>query len=85
MVNFQRIEPLPHIVIEREPEEQAYRPRQARGPSIQPRTNRKEHSESIKQQTTTSVEKLSELRKSFGVIPGRLLVLRLVSFDVDQR
>ena len=74
MVNFERIEPLPHIVIEREPRQELIRPRR-RGPSrIQPRSNRREHAERMKDQTTASAEELARLRASFGVAPDRFLV-----------
>ena len=85
MVNFERIELLPHIVIQREPLQELIRPRR-RGPSrIQPRSNRKEHAERMKGQTTASAEELARLRASFGVAPDRFLVLRLETIGGDQR
>ena len=85
MVNFERIEPLPHIVIEREPRQELIRPRR-RGPSrIQPRSNRREHAERMKDQTAASAAELARLRASFGVAPDRFLVLRLETLDGDQR
>ncbi len=85
MVSFQRIEPLPHIVIQREPSQESIRPRR-RGPSqIQPRSNRREHAERMKDQTAASAEELARLRGSFGIAPDRFLVLRLESLDGGQR
>ena len=85
MVSFRHFEPLPHIVIQREPEEHEFRPRRAVGQKIQPRTDRREHAEHMKQQTTVSAEQLARLRAAFGVVPGRLLILRVETLDVDQR
>jgi hypothetical protein len=56
-----------------------------RGPKVQPRTNRQEHAERMKQQIRVSAERLARLRASFGVVPGRLLILRMESLDVSQR
>ena len=84
MVNFGRIEPLPHIAIQREPPQESIRPRHP-GPSrIQPRSDRREHAERMKDQTTASAAELARLRASFGVAPDRLLVLRLDVLDSDQ-
>ena len=85
MVNFERLEPLPHIVIQREPQQTLIRPR-GRGPSgIQPRPNRREHADLMKEQTATSAAELARLRESFGVAPNRFLVLRLETLDGEQR
>lgn len=85
MVNFERIEPLPHIVIQREPRQELIRPR-GRGPSrIQPRSNRREHAERMKDQTAASAAELARLRASFGVAADRFLVLRLETLDGEQR
>ena len=85
MVNFERIEPLPHIVIQREPQQALIRPR-GRGPSsIQPRSNRREHADRMKDQTAASAAELARLRASFGVAPDRFLVLRLETLDGEQR
>ena len=84
MANFKRIEPLPHIVIEREPPQESFRTRRGR-PGIRPRSNRREHAERIKDQTAASASKLARLRESFGVSPDRFLVLRLETLDSDQR
>ena len=85
MVNFERIEPLPHIVIQREPRQELIRPRR-RGPSrIQPRANRREHAERMKDQTAASAAELAMLRASLGVAPDRFLVLRLETLDGEQR
>ncbi len=86
MFNFQRIEPLPHIAIEREPDERPIRFRPFPGaPKVHPRDNRQEHADTMKQQTQTSTEELSRLRATFGIDPRLLLVLRLESLDVDQQ
>ena len=84
MVSFERLEPLPHLVIQREPDQREIRPRPGRGPNAQPRSDRKDHAEHMKQQTAVSADQLAALRASFGIIPGRLLVLRLESLDVNQ-
>ena len=85
MVNFERIEPLPHIAIQREPQQALIRPH-GRGPSrIQPRSNRREHADRMKDQTAASAAELARLRESFGVAPDRFLVLRLETLDGEQR
>ena len=85
MVNFERIEPLPHIAIQREPQQALIRPR-GRGPSrIQPRSNRREHADRMKDQTAASAAELARLRASFGVAPDKFLVLRLETLDGEQR
>ena len=85
MVNFERIEPLPHIVFEREPAQPSVRTRPFPGFRIQPRQNRRRHAGQLKRQTEEATAKLEQLRSSFGVIPGRLMVLRLDTIDVNQR
>ena len=85
MVNFERIEPLPHIVIQREPQQAEVRPRGRGGSRVKPRSNRRQHAEHMKGQTSVSVDELAGLRALFGVIPDRLLVLRLVTLDANQR
>ena len=85
MVNFERLELLPHIVIQREPQQALIRPRR-RGPSgIQPRSNRREHADLMKDQTVASAAELARLRESFGVAPDRFLILRLETLDGEQR
>ena len=84
MVEFQRLEQLPHILIQREPAQPLYRPRPGRGAKVQPRLDRQQHADRIKEQTFASVEQISKLRAEFGVVPGRLLVLRLQTLDADQ-
>lgn len=85
MVNFERIEPLPHIVIQREPKQELIRPRGRGGSRIQPRPNRHEHAERMKNQTSASAAELEKLRTSFGLAPDRFLVLRLETIDGEQR
>ena len=85
MVNFERIEPLPHIVIRREPQQASIRSRGRGGVRIQPRSNRREHSDRMKDQTATSTAELARLRASLGVAPDRFLVLRLESLGGAQR
>ena len=85
MVNFERLEPLPHIVIQREPRQPLLRPRGRGGSRIQPRPNRREHAERMKDQTAASAGELARLRASFGVAPDRFLVLRLETLDGGQR
>ena len=85
MVNFERTEPLPHIVIQREPQQGLIRPRGRGGSRIQPRSNRREHAERMKGQTAASAAELERLRASFGVAPDRFLVLRLETLDGEQR
>ena len=85
MVSFQRIEPLPHIVIQREPSQELIRPGRRAPSQIQPRSNRREHAERMKDQTAASAAELARLRESFGMAPDRFLVLRLESLDGGQR
>ncbi len=85
MVNFERLEPLPHIVIQREPQQASIRPRGRGGSRIQPRPNRREHAERMKHQTAASAAELARLRASFGLAPDRFLVLRLETLDGEQR
>ena len=85
MVNFERIEPLSHIVIQREPQQGLIRPRGRGGSQVPPRTNRREHAERMKDQTSASAAELQRLRVSFGVAPDRFLVLRLETLDGQQR
>ena len=85
MANLERIEPLPHIVIQREPTQPSIRPRGRGGSHIQPRPNRREHAARMKDQTTVSAIQLARLRESFGVAPDRFLVLRLETLDGEQR
>ncbi len=85
MASFKRLDPLPHIVIQREPQQASIRSR-SRGPSrIQPRSNRREHAERMKDQTVASAAELARLRASFGVAPDRFVVLRLETLDGEQR
>ena len=84
MVNFERIEPLPHVVIQREPQQALIRPRGRGGSRIQPRSNRREHAERMKDQTAASATELARLRASFGVSPDRFLVLRLETLNGGQ-
>ena len=85
MVIFERIEPLPHIVIQREARQELIRPRGRGGSFLQPRMNRREHADRMKDQTAASTAALAGLRTSFGVAPDRFLVLRLESLDGGQR
>ena len=85
MVNFERIEPLPHIVIQREPPQGLIRARGRGGSRVNPRSNRREHAERMKDQTAASAAELERLRASFGVAPDRFLVLRLETLDGVQR
>ena len=85
MVNFERIEPLPHIAIQREPQQALIRSRGRGGSHVQPRSNRREHAERMKDQTAVSTAELARLRASLGVAPDRFLVLRLESLDGEQR
>ena len=85
MVSFERIEPLPHIIIQREPQQAEIRPRRYPGNRIQPRPNRRQHAERMKEQTTVSAAELARIRASLGVAPDRFLVLRLETLDVNQR
>lgn len=84
MANFERIEPLPHIVIQREPPQESTRTPPDRS-GTRPRSNRREHAERMKDQTAASTAVLTRLRKSFGMDPKRLLVLRLETLDSKQR
>ena len=74
-----------HIVFQREPTQPAVRPRRFPGLPIQRRPDRREHAEQLKRQTDASAAKLERLRTSLGVVPGRLMVLRLDTIDVNQR
>ena len=85
MVNFERFEPLPHIVFEREPQQALVRPTGHGGSRIQPRPNRRDHAERMKEQTAAAAAELARLRASFGVAPDRLLVLRVETLDGGQR
>ena len=85
MVSFNRIEPLPHIIIQREPQQAEIRPRPYPGNPVQPRSNRRQHAERMKEQTTVSAAELARIRASLGVAPDRFLVLRLETLDVNQR
>ncbi len=85
MVNFELFEPLPHIVIQRDPPQASLRPRRGGGSRIQPRPNRREHAERMKDQTVASAQELARVRASFGVAPDRFLVLRLETLDGGQR
>ena len=85
MVSFERIEPLPHIIIQREPQQAEIRPRRYPGNRIQPRSNRRQHAERMKEQTTVSAAELARIRASLGVAADRFLVLRLETLDVNQR
>ena len=85
MVNFERIEPLPHVAIQREPHQQLTRPSGRGGSRIIRRKDRREHAERIKGQTAASAAELARLRESFGVSPDRFLVLRLETLDGAQR
>ena len=85
MVNFERIEPLPHIAIQREPRQEQIRPRRGFLPTVQPRSNRRDHAERLKDQTAASAGELARLRASFGVAPDRFLVLRLDTLSGEQR
>lgn len=84
MANLERIEPLPHLVLQREPENPITRTRR---PNVRvlPRSNRILHSTRMKEQTEAAAQTLRYLRESFGVDPGTLLVLRLEVLDVNQR
>ena len=85
MVEFQRIEPLPHIEIQREPEESLVRARSFPGPRPRPRENRQQHSSRLRQEATAASAELGRLRSMYGVDPETLKVLRLDVVDVDQR
>ena len=85
MVNFERLEPLSHIVLQREPERPEIRPRISFPPGVVPRPDRRQHAEQMKEQTTASAAKLERLRAQSGVAPHRLLVLLLEVLDANQR
>ena len=85
MVNFERIDPLPHIAIRREPRQASIRPRGRGGARVQPRSNRREHAERMRDQTAVSAEELARVRASLGVAPDRFLVLRMETLDGAQR
>ena len=85
MARFERIDPLPHIVIQREPPQASIRPRGQRVSRVQPRPNRREHATRMKDQTAASAGELARLRASFGVAPDRFLVLRIEAIDGEQR
>lgn len=85
MVLFQRIDPLPHIEIQREADQGALRPRPARAAPIRRPDNRQEHGARLKEQTTVASEDIARVRRSLGIDPRRLLVLRFETLDVDQR
>ena len=86
MVNFERLEPLPHIVLQREAEQPTIRPRPFPGaPRVHPRPNRSVHAARIQNETSQAVSEVGSTRDRTGVVPGRLLVLRLETLDVNQR
>ena len=85
MAQFERLKSLPHIVIQREPERHAYRPRNAFPTRIVPRPDRRKHAQKMKEETTSSVAEIERLRVQLGIVPNRLLVLRLDVLDVNQR
>ena len=85
MVNFELLDRLPHIVIQREPRQESFRPRSGFRSKAQPRSNRRDHAERMKDQTAASAAKLARLRASVGVAPDRFLVLRLEALDGEQR
>lgn len=85
MANFERLESLPHVVLQREPELFEIRPRNAFPPRVVERSNRPQHAGRLKKETAASATKIERLRAQFGVDPHRLLVLRLEVLDVSQR
>ncbi len=85
MVTFRRLEPLPHIRLQREPEPAAIRPRSSSIPGVLPRPDRRKHAEHMKKKTTSSTAEVERIREQLGVVPRRLLVLRLEMFDANQR
>src|SRR3990172_6160738 len=85
MVDFKRLEPLPHIEIQREPDQRQIRPRSFRPGRPPERADRQEHGERLKQQTLAAVEELAKVRASLGIDPVRLLVLRFETLDAYQR
>ena len=82
---LERIEPLQHIIFRREPEQNQFRRRRGYGQSISPRPDRRQHAERLKAQANTSSEALDNLRRAFGILPGRLMILRLETLEVNQR
>ena len=85
MANFERLESLPHVVLQREPELFEIRPRNAFPPRVVERSDRRQHAGRLKKETVASATKIERLRAQFGVDPHRLLVLRLEVLDVNQR
>lgn len=84
MATFQRIDLLPHIIVQREPDNPRIRPRQPQN-RVNPRPDRFLHAQAMKEQTVAATQELEKLRRTFGVDPSRLLVLRLEVLDVNQR
>ena len=84
MVSFERFEPLSHLEVQREPEQAEFRTH-GRPPGVQPRPNRREHADRMKELTSSSAAELDRVRESIGVISRRLLVLRLETIDVNLR
>ncbi len=86
MFNFERMEPLPHVPVQREPEQERIRPpRMNFFPSVTPRVNRRSHAAQMRDQTVDSVAELTQIRTSLGLDPSNFLVLRLETLDVNQR
>ena len=85
MIRFERIERLPHLVLQREPERAEIRSRKNPGSRVKPRSNRREHAEKMREQARLSIAELAGIREKLGVDPNRLLVLRLEILDVNQR
>ena len=85
MIRFERIERLPHIILQREPKQAEVRSRQNPSSRVKPRSNRQEHAEQMKELTDEAVSRLVEMRRMLGVDPNSLLVLRLETLDVNQR
>ena len=85
MIDFGRFEQLPHIILQREPEQAEVRSRRSHPPGVRPRSNRRQHADRLKEQTKKSVAELTRLREVLGVIPNRLLILRLETLDANQR
>lgn len=85
MVNFNRIEPLPHLAFERESPEMLFRPRRPDPTGIQPRPNRRVHAQRLKDQTVVATSDLAQRRASSGVAPDKFLVLRLETIDAGHR
>ncbi len=84
MVSFERFEPLSHLEVQREPEQAEFRTH-GRPLGVQPRANRREHADRMKELTSSSAAELDRVRESIGVISRRLLVLRLETIDVNLR